>query len=165
MTAFDGHTPGPWRAVDQVGPVVAAAMGDPTELRLWKRPGTNPPPAARPRLNHYCPDYESGGDCPHDLEGQGSWSIEGPPPTQWIGDDVPCLARRVDAELAAAAPDLLAIVRHMLDGFDWNRPYGGWSVWDQVRNGLDEMATELTPEQVALLTRLVLPEVPDDGPG
>lgn len=123
MTAFEGHTPGPWRAVDDVGG------------------------------NHHCPHDE----CPHDFDTEGSWSLEGPPKTGWIGDHDTSLARRVDAELAAAAPDLLAIVHHFVDGFKWNAPYGGWTVWDQVRNGVDDHLTELTSAQAALL-RSLLPE-------
>lgn len=133
MTAFEGHTPGPWRVVDDISG------------------------------NHYCPrgkDARPPAPCPCDFTAEGSWSLEGPPHTGWVGDHDTSLARRVDAELAAAAPDLLAILRHMLDGFDWNGPYGGWSVWDRVRDGVDDLTTELTPEQVALLSRLALPEVP-----
>lgn len=116
MTAFDGHTPGPWRAVDTVGPLEPEPE-TPSEPRLWKRPGTERPEPRRPRMRHYCPDYESGGDCPHDLEEQGSWLIDGPPSSKWVGSDEDDFARRVDAELAAAAPDLLAILRQMVDEY------------------------------------------------
>lgn len=123
MSAFGGHTPGPWRAVSDVE-------------------------------NHYCPrglGAKPPEPCPHDLDSEGSWSLEGPPHTGWVGDHDTSLSRRADAELAAAAPDLLAIlaaVAPMLPG-------------GTVRH-LTITGDKLTEHQVALL-RSLLPEVPDNG--
>lgn len=134
MTPFEGHTPGPWRAVDDVG------------------------------RNHYCPrglDARPPQPCPHDLDNDGSWSIDGPPHTDVVGGHDTSLARRVDAELGAAAPDLLAILRHMLKGHDPTAA-DRFTVKDRV-SAARPGVSELTEAQCELLHRIIDRQEASDG--
>lgn len=120
MSRFENHTEGPWSAEGQIG------------------------------RNHHCPNREkNGGECPHDLDNDGAWRIVGPPATDWVGDINGLFSRKVDAELAAAAPDLLAILCALLDRPGARSGPVGYLL-DSVRSG-----NLLTYEQRELLHQLV----------